>query len=170
MFLASLTVIVTELFNSAIEFTLDAYYKNKFSNLVKMAKEVKVKMPTFKTSSLIENPEIMNNVGAEGQSYDPEICFRLKYKGDENNRAYTMQYTNDGAEFVNHPVDALPDAIRWISRTLNEDSMGMVLPCTAEHLGYTHAKNNGQIKILPPNETLFKNPCFIRPDLCSASC
>ncbi|MBO5947684.1 diacylglycerol kinase [bacterium] len=40
LFLASLTVIVTELFNSAIEFTLDAYYKNKFSNLVKMAKDI----------------------------------------------------------------------------------------------------------------------------------
>ena len=39
-FLASFTVIVTELFNSAIEFTLDAYYKNKFSNLVKMAKDI----------------------------------------------------------------------------------------------------------------------------------
>lgn len=40
LFLASLTVIVTELFNSAIEYTLDAYYKNKFSNLVKMAKDI----------------------------------------------------------------------------------------------------------------------------------
>lgn len=101
-----------------------------------------------------ENPEIMNVVGAEGQAYDPEICFRVKYSGDENNRAYTMQYTDDGACYASHPVDVLPDAIRWISRTLNENSMGMVLPCTAEHMGYTHAKNNGQIKILPPNEKL----------------
>ena len=36
----SLFVIVCELFNSAIEFTLDAYYKNKFSNMVKMAKDI----------------------------------------------------------------------------------------------------------------------------------
>ena len=38
--LSSFSVIVAELFNSAIEFTLDAYYKNKFSNLVKMAKDI----------------------------------------------------------------------------------------------------------------------------------
>ena len=36
----SLFVVVCELFNSAIELTLDAYYKNKFSNMVKMAKDV----------------------------------------------------------------------------------------------------------------------------------
>lgn len=38
--LSSFSVIVAELFNSAIEFTLDAYYKNKFSNMVKMAKDI----------------------------------------------------------------------------------------------------------------------------------
>ena len=97
-----------------------------------------------------ENPEIMNTVGAEGQFYDPEICFGLKYKGDENNMAHTMQYTEDGACYVEHPVDVLPYAVRWISRTAHENSMGMVLPCTAEHLGYSHAKKNGQVKILEP--------------------
>lgn len=100
---------------------------------------------------LKENPSLMNTVGAPEQIYDPEICFRIKYCCDESGRAYTMQYMNDGAFYVSHPTDVLPDAIRWISRTSHEDSMGMVLPCTAEHLGYTHAKENGQIKMLPPN-------------------
>ena len=104
---------------------------------------------------LDENPEIHHKVGAEGQCYKPEICFNVKYKGDENNRAYTLQYTeNDGACYTNHPVDVLPEAIRWIARTSDEDSMGMVLPATAEHLGYSHAKRNGQIKVLGPNEKL----------------
>ncbi|MBQ6999032.1 MAG: DUF4432 family protein [Clostridia bacterium] len=97
---------------------------------------------------------IMNKVGAKGQCYDPEICFGIKYESDENGRAYTMQYTDDGACYVSHPTDVLSNGVRWISRTNNEDSMGMVLPATAEHIGYENAKNNGQLKVLAPNETL----------------
>ena len=33
-------VILTEMLNSAIEFTIDALYKNKYSNLVKFAKDI----------------------------------------------------------------------------------------------------------------------------------
>lgn len=97
---------------------------------------------------------IMNDVGAEGQCYDPEICFGIKYESDENGRAYTMQYTDDGACYVSHPANILTNGVRWISRTSNEDAMGMVLPATAEHIGYENAKNNGQLKVLAPNETL----------------
>lgn len=97
---------------------------------------------------------IMNKVGAKGQCYDPEICFGIKYEADENGRAHTLQYTNDGACYVSHPTDVLCNGVRWISRTNNEDSMGMVLPATAEHIGYENAKNNGQLKVLDANGTL----------------
>lgn len=40
LFLAIGLVLVAELFNSVIEFSLDAYYKNKYSRLVKMAKDM----------------------------------------------------------------------------------------------------------------------------------
>lgn len=103
---------------------------------------------------LEKNPSIMDNVNRKEQCYDPEICFGIKYNSDENGRAYTMQYTEDGACYVSHPTDALPYGVRWISRTENEDSMGMVLPATGEHLGYANAKEKGQIKILGPNEKL----------------
>ena len=96
----------------------------------------------------------MNHVGESGQCYDPEICFSIKYDADENGRAYTMQYTKEGACFVSHPTDVLSNGVRWISRTKNEDAMGMVLPATAEHIGYENARNNGQLKVLSGNETL----------------
>lgn len=96
----------------------------------------------------------METVGEEGQCYDPEICFGITFNSDENNRAYSMQYTENGACYVSHPVDALPYGIRWISRTENEDAIGMVLPSTGEHLGYANAREKGQIKILAPNDTL----------------
>ncbi len=87
-------------------------------------------------------------VGGDGQFYEPEICCTYMYKGD---MGYTLQYTEgEGAFYAAHGTKELPYAIRWISRTATEDSMGMVLPCTCEHLGYSYAKENGQIKTLPP--------------------
>lgn len=93
-------------------------------------------------------------VGRDGQMYDPELCFGIDYLSDENGMAHTMQYTDDGAFYVGHPVNYLPKAIRWIARTPYEDSMGMVLPATAEHFGYNYAKENGQIKVLEGNEKI----------------
>ena len=90
----------------------------------------------------------MNKVERAEQVYDPEICFGIKYLSDENNRAYTMQVTDKGACYVSHPADILTNGVRWISRTNNEDAMGMVLPATGEHLGYENAKEKGQIRTL----------------------
>ena len=103
---------------------------------------------------LEDNLHVMNSVGDDGQCYDPEICFGIKYEYDERGRAYTLQCTEDGSCYVSHPADILTNGVRWISRTANEDAMGMVLPATAEHLGYEHARANGQLKIMAPNETL----------------
>jgi len=100
------------------------------------------------------DPAVAELVDPKTQCYDPELCFGITHDSDENGRAHTMQYTNCGAFYVSHPTAALPYSIRWISRTAHEDSMGMVLPCTAEHLGYEYAKSNGQLKLLGPNETL----------------
>lgn len=40
LLLTTAIVIVTEMVNSALEFTIDALYKNKYSNLVKFAKDI----------------------------------------------------------------------------------------------------------------------------------
>ncbi len=97
---------------------------------------------------LEEEPEKHHIVGGENQIYDPEICFAIRYRGDEEGRAYTLQYGKEGACYVSHPSEALPVGVRWIARTGDEDAMGMVLPATAEHLGYQNAKQNGQIRSL----------------------
>lgn len=118
-----------------------------------LPKEQAEKLLTY-MEQIEKEPALHHKVGVPGQSYDPEICFAVNYKGDEKNRAYTLQYTDTGACYVNHPVDVLPVGVRWISRTGDEDSMGMVLPATAEHLGYTRAKKMGQVKVLPANGRL----------------
>lgn len=91
---------------------------------------------------------IMNTVNRAEQVYDPEICFGVRYETDENGRAYTMQDTGKAACYVCHPADILTNGVRWISRTNNEDAMGMVLPATGEHLGYENAKAKGQLRTL----------------------
>ena len=104
---------------------------------------------------LEKNPAVQDKVGAEGQIYEPEICFLVKYETDDSGYAYTMQYKKgEGAHFVAHPAKVLPVGVRWISRTGNEDAMGMVLPATDEHFGYMNAKRKGTIKTIEANGEL----------------
>lgn len=118
------------------------------------SKEKWDKLLTF-MDAVEENPELHHIIGGEETCFDPEMCFTVLYEGDENNRAYTMQYKRgEGACFVNHPTDALPRCVRWISRTEDEDTMGMVLPASAEHLGRDYARRNGYMKHLAPGETV----------------
>ena len=100
-----------------------------------------------------ENPALHHKVGSPDAKFDPEICMTLKYKADENGRAYTMQYKKgEGACYVDHPLNDLPLSTRWISRTDNEDAMGMVLPATSEHLGRSYAQRKGTMKVLGAHE------------------
>jgi len=105
-------------------------------------------------AKLAADPALHHKVGEAGQIYDPEICFTVTYMGDENGRAYTVQDTGNGAFYVSHPIETLPVGVRWISRTGNEDSMGMILPATSEAMGYTYAKETGQVKLLAGDATL----------------
>ena len=119
-----------------------------------MTGDMRAKLSSY-MDKLESNPAIMDNVGNSDEMYIPEICFALKYNPDENNRGYTMQYIEgEGACYVNHPVDALPVGVRWISRTKDEDSMGMILPATSEHLGYYDSKAKGYVKELGAYESL----------------
>ena len=96
-----------------------------------------------------------HKVGEGEQSiYDPEICFSIRYKDTEEKCGYTLQYTKEGACYVKHPTDILPVGVRWISRTGEEDSMGMILPATAEPNGYNYAKEHGQLKMLGGKESI----------------
>ncbi|MCK9479110.1 MAG: DUF4432 family protein [Firmicutes bacterium] len=105
--------------------------------------------------ALSENPWIQNVIDARTQIYEPEIVFTFNYKADESGWAKCMQTAPDGsADFVACRLRELPVGIRWIARTPHEDAMGMLLPSTAEHLGYNYCKKNRQIKYLGANESI----------------
>ena len=42
--------------------------------------------------------------------------------------------------------------VSWICRTKDEDALGLVLPATAGHRGYSTEKKLGNIEILPAGE------------------
>ena len=107
-------------------------------------------------NALDKNPGLMDNIGAEGQAYQPEIVFgTTSYVGDENGDAYTMQiYPDKTASFVIHKPSELPYGVRWISRTEDEDALGMVLPATAEHFGKIYCRKNNQQRYLEKGKTV----------------
>lgn len=102
-----------------------------------------------------ENPEVHVVVDKKSQMYDPEIVAKLTYLADEEGYAHTLQKRTDGyACYVKHPVEPLNNSLRWISRTDDEEAMGMVLPASAINKGYTYAKKNGMVRTIEGESTL----------------
>ena len=91
-----------------------------------------------------------HNLLAPGLLFDPEVVFSIDYVADEDGWAHSMQVHPDGgADYVRHRPAQLDKGIRWISRTADQDALGLVLPATAEPEGYLAEKAKGNIKVLP---------------------
>jgi len=106
-------------------------------------------------NKLDKDTSIMNIIDSKTQSYAPEIVFTCKYDADEYGDAHTMQLLPDGYScYVCHRPEELPFGIRWIARTEDEDALGMVLPATAQHMGYLYCKEHGLEKYLGSNDSV----------------
>jgi hypothetical protein len=91
-----------------------------------------------------------HNLLAPGLIFDPEVVFSIDYLADEDGWAHSMQVHPDGsADYIRHRPDQLDKGVRWISRTADQEALGIVLPATAEPEGYLAEKAKGNIKILP---------------------
>lgn len=107
------------------------------------------------TKKLIENPIIGDVLDSKTQVYEPEICSCITYKADKNGYAHAMQVMPDkDACYVSFQTKHLPNGLRWIARTGDEDAVGFALPTTGNHLGYAYAKRNGLMKSIPPNDSI----------------
>jgi hypothetical protein len=91
---------------------------------------------------------------APGLMFDPEVVFFIDYLSNELGWAHSMQVHPDGsADYIRHRPGELEKGIRWISRTADQDALGILLPATAEPEGYLAEKAKGNLKILPPGGT-----------------
>ena len=137
------------------------YYTAKHENITahhevpdNYPKELKDKTNAY-LDKLDKDTSIMDIIDSNIQSYAPEIVFTCKYDADEEGNAHTMQLLPDGfACYVCHKPGELPFGVRWIARTEDEDALGMVLPATAQHMGYIYCKENGQEKYIMKGETV----------------
>jgi hypothetical protein len=92
-----------------------------------------------------------HNLLKPGLAFDPEVVFFIDYLTDAAGWAYSMQLHPDGsADFISHRPAELDHGVRWISRTADQDCLGIILPATAEPEGYTAEKAKGNLKVLPP--------------------
>lgn len=102
---------------------------------------------------LEQHPE-QHDVLKPGLMFDPEVVLYIDYRADAAGWAYTMQRHPDGsADFISHRPQQLDHGVRWISRTPDQQALGMVLPATAEPEGYTAEKAKGNIKVIPARGT-----------------
>jgi hypothetical protein len=99
----------------------------------------------------LERNPTKHNLLAPDLAFDPEVVFFIDYLADEAGWAHSMQIHPDGgADFISHRPAELDHGVRWISRTADQDCLGICLPATAEPEGYTAEKAKGNIKTLPP--------------------
>ena len=98
---------------------------------------------------LEQHPELHNRL-APGLGFDPEVVFYIDYLTDDDGWAHSMQVHPDGsADYVSHRPDQLSHGVRWISRTPDQDALGIILPATAEPEGYATEKAKGNVASLP---------------------
>jgi hypothetical protein len=90
-----------------------------------------------------------HNVLAPGLAYDPEVVLYLDYLADADGWAHSMMVHPDGyASCIRHRPSQLGHGVRWISRTPDQDCLGIVLPATAEPEGYAAEKAKGNVGTL----------------------
>jgi len=102
---------------------------------------------------LAVHPE-KHHVLTPGLAFNPEIVFFIDYLADAKGWAHSMMVHPDGsADYIAHRPSQLDKGVRWISRTPDQDCLGIVLPSTAEPEGYTAEKAKGNVKVLGPGES-----------------
>jgi Domain of unknown function (DUF4432) len=99
------------------------------------------------------NPSLHRHM-VPGRAIDPEIVMAMRFKPDASGWAHSMQLLPDGsADFISHRLADLPRGIRWITRTADQDALGLYLPGTAGADGYTAEAAKGNAISLEPGGT-----------------
>ncbi len=89
-----------------------------------------------------------HHVLSPGLAYDPEVAITIDHIADPDGWAHTLQVLPDGtADYVRHRPDQMDRCIRWISRTPDQDALG-IEPANAGVEGYLAEKAKGNVKVL----------------------
>jgi hypothetical protein len=90
-----------------------------------------------------------------GLAFDPEVVFFLSCVPDAGGWVRSLMVHPDGyASYIGYASATLDHAIRWISRTPDQDCLGLILPATAEPDGYLAEKSKGNLKVLAAGQSI----------------
>jgi hypothetical protein len=95
-----------------------------------------------------------HHVLTPGLAFDPEVVFLIDYLTDEDGFAHTLQLLPDGrADWIAHRPSDCPVAVRWLSRTPEQDCIALAEPATSGIGGFTEERRLGHVPVLPPSAT-----------------
>lgn len=99
-------------------------------------------------AELANNPSLHHRLDAD-LAFDPEVVFYIDYLADEQGWAHSLQIHPAGtADYIAHRPTELRKGVRWISRTPDQDALGLILPATAEPEGYSAEMAKGNVLVL----------------------
>lgn len=88
-----------------------------------------------------------------GQPIEPELVMTMTASAGSDGWAHAVQRLPGGSgDFVSYRPSELPFAVRWITRSGDQDALGLVLPATAPPDGLAAARRNGQILWIDPGQ------------------
>ena len=100
-----------------------------------------------------KNPSLHHTLSPE-KPFEPEMVMSISFEEDSEGWAHSLQVQPDGyGSYISHRPSDLPFGIRWISRSADQDALGLVLPATAEAEGYIKEKEKGNLVVLGSGET-----------------
>jgi hypothetical protein len=100
---------------------------------------------------LAENPT-KHHILKSDLAFDPEVVFYIDYLMDDQGWAHSLQVHPSGeADYISHRPSELSKGVRWISRTPDQDALGLLLPATAEPEGYSAESQKGNVLELGPH-------------------
>ena len=104
-------------------------------------------------AALQTNPALHRKMEAS-RAIDPELVMGMDFKSDASGWAHSLQLMPDGsADFISHKPTELGRGVRWITRTADQDALGLFLPGTAEADGYHAEKAKGNVLSIAPGAT-----------------
>ena len=104
-------------------------------------------------AELANDPSIHHTL-KPGLAFDPEIVFTIAMQPGDDGFAHTLQKRRDGtADYIRYRPSQAPICMRWISRTPDQDAIGMAFPSTSEVEGHAAEKAKGQVAVLDGGKT-----------------
>ena len=83
------------------------------------------------------------------------MVFFLSCLADADGWVRSLMVHPDGwASYIGYAAATFDHAVRWISRTPDQDCLGLILPATAEPDGYLAEKAKGNVKVLSAGQSV----------------